>query len=285
MTGSKRGLLSGARVYLSGPMDFVASRASEQKHGWRNRVGEFLRALGVTVFDPWAKPQVRGLHEYGREGAETADVRKQWTFEPGEEGAQARAACSGRFWETLHIDLRMVDTSDFLVAYCPTNIYSVGTPHEIVVARQQRKPVLLVSPPVTFPAYEDLKKHLADDPTGRVLLERLAGELPIKDNPTGAPSLWYMPLVGPDAFFDGFGFAAYAKSLRWEPIPLDEHERSHPPKRPLLPFLEAVSRELPKRWDNRVKEWVRNDDWLLWDLGGDRGVVEGPVDPGRRRDS
>jgi hypothetical protein len=37
------GLLSGARVYLSGPMDFVASREEEKKFGWRARIGEFLR--------------------------------------------------------------------------------------------------------------------------------------------------------------------------------------------------------------------------------------------------
>jgi hypothetical protein len=30
-------LLDGARVYLSGPMDFVASREQEMKHGWRSR--------------------------------------------------------------------------------------------------------------------------------------------------------------------------------------------------------------------------------------------------------
>jgi hypothetical protein len=30
-------LLQGARVYLSGPMDFVASRAAEKHSGWRNR--------------------------------------------------------------------------------------------------------------------------------------------------------------------------------------------------------------------------------------------------------
>jgi hypothetical protein len=29
-------------------MDFVASRADEQKHGWRNRVGDFLARLRVT---------------------------------------------------------------------------------------------------------------------------------------------------------------------------------------------------------------------------------------------
>jgi len=57
----KHGLLQGARVYLSGPMDFVISRAAEKQFGWRNRVGEFLQALGVTVFDPWFKPDVREL--------------------------------------------------------------------------------------------------------------------------------------------------------------------------------------------------------------------------------
>ena len=61
----KDGLLQGARVYLSGPMDFVASRAAEKQFGWRNRVSQFLQFAGVTVFDPWFKPDVRGLHEYG----------------------------------------------------------------------------------------------------------------------------------------------------------------------------------------------------------------------------
>ena len=61
-------LLKGARVYLSGPMDFVASREDEMRFGWRSRVGKFLRDLGAVVFDPWDKPEVRGLYEYGREG-------------------------------------------------------------------------------------------------------------------------------------------------------------------------------------------------------------------------
>ena len=40
------GLLRDARVYLSGPMDFVASRAAEKATGWRTRIGQFLRRLG-----------------------------------------------------------------------------------------------------------------------------------------------------------------------------------------------------------------------------------------------
>ncbi len=264
---SKRRLLDGTRVYLSGPMDFVASRANEAKFGWRNRIGEFLARMGVTVFDPWNKPQVRGLHDYGREGIDTNDVRNAWTFARGARGAKARAKVSGKFWETQHIDLRMVDTSDFIVAYCPTNIYSVGTPHEIIVAREQRKPVLFVSPRVRFDAVDELRRHLVCDKKGLGLLDKLAAEVPIKDNQAGIPSLWYLPLVGGENFFDGFGFAAYRRRFGWPRVPLDDYEAAAPPKNPLLPFLEHVhAGRLPRKWDNRTKKFVRNDDWLLWKL-------------------
>ena len=92
-------LLRGARVYLSGPMDFVASRADEKKSGWRNRVGDFLRYLEATVFDPWFKPAVRGFEEYGLEDLNTIGAREGWTFAPGEDGDVARAprpAAAGR---------------------------------------------------------------------------------------------------------------------------------------------------------------------------------------------
>ena len=160
-------LLRGARVYLSGPMDFVASRAAEKQSGWRNRVSHFLQEMGVTVFDPWFKPDVRGLHEYGREDVKGGErIRERWTYAGGKQGAQARSWCARQFWETLHIDLRMVDTSDFSISYCPTNIYSVGTPHEIIMATLQHKPVLFVSPPIVFPTLHELRAHLAGRPGG-----------------------------------------------------------------------------------------------------------------------
>ncbi|HEX9366506.1 MAG TPA: hypothetical protein VF921_07755 [Vicinamibacterales bacterium] len=270
---SRRRLLDGTRVYLSGPMDFVASRANEAKFGWRTRVGEFLARMGVTVFDPWNKPQVRGLHEYGREGIGTDDIKNAWTFARGATGARARAKVSGTFWETQHIDLRMVDTSDFVIAYCPTNIYSVGTPHEIIVAREQRKPVLFVSPPVRFGALDELRRRLDGDKAALDLLDTLAADVPIKDNPAGIPSLWYLPLVGGENFFDGFGFAAYRRRFGWPRVPLDDHEDEAPPKNPLLPFLDRVQAgRLPRRWDNRTKKFVRNDDWLLWKLPARRSA-------------
>ena len=261
-------LLQGARVYLSGPMDFVASRAAEKQFGWRNRVSQFLQEMGVTVFDPWFKPDVRGLHEYGREDVKSGErIRKRWTYECGRQGAQERSWCAKQFWETLHIDLRMVDTSDFMISYCPTNIYSVGTPHEIIMATMQHKPVLFVSPPIVFPTLHELRAHVKHDPIGSELLRRLEMEVPIKENAGGIPSLWYIPLVGGENFFDGFGFAPYRKKLGWkDDIALDEHERRHKPKRPLLPFLERLNRELPRKWDRKLNRFVPDDDWLLWDF-------------------
>jgi hypothetical protein len=277
----KHNLLDGARVYLSGPMDFVASREEEMKNGWRTRVGAFLRARGCVVFDPWEKPGVRGLHEYGREGADTAKDRANWTFEENRKGAKRRSQLTGKYWETLHIDLRMVDTSDFTIAYCPTNLYSVGTPHEIALCRQQRKPVLFVSPPIEFPALENLRQHLSDrnDETALRLLAKLETQVPIKPNPRGIPSLWYMPLVGGENFFDGFGFDTYRHPFKWpDNGPLDVREQKYKPKRPLLPFLEKLAHGLPKKWDNRRNAYIRNDDWLLWDLHHHDGgaVVEQP---------
>ncbi len=278
MSDANNHLLRGARVYLSGPMDFVASRAAEKAGGWRTRVGQYLRRLGVTVFDPWNKPEVLGMHEYGREGEGTTDARRAWTYARGEAGAAARSEVSGSFWPALHIDLRMVDTSDFVVCYCPTNVYSVGTPHEIVVARQQRKPVLFVSPYVTFDALPKLKAHLAGDPKGSALLEELIAQVPIKENLNASPSLWYMPLVGGERFFDGFGFDAYRSSFGWSDTPLDGNERAHPPQNPLLPFLEQLNERLPCKWDWHTKSFVNDDDWLLWDLRSLEGgaTVEGP---------
>jgi hypothetical protein len=267
-SGRGGGLLRGARVYLSGPMDFVASREDEKTNGWRARIGDVLRDLGCIVFDPWNKPEARGLHGYGQEGVDTDKDREKWTFEDSIDGAKIRAKLTGHYYETLHIDLRMVDTADFLVAHCPTNVYSVGTVHEIALARQQHKPVLFVSPPIEFPTYDKLAEHLANDAVGKKLLKQLENELPIKPNPKGIPSLWYMPLVGGESFFDGFGFneSNYRKKLGWKTTPLDELEQRRPPKRPLLPALEALNQRLPQKWDNRLKKYAPNADWLLWDI-------------------
>jgi hypothetical protein len=162
----------------------------------------------------------------------------------------------------------MVDTSDFVVCYCPTNIYSVGTPHEIILSRQQRKPVLFVSPYVDFPALADLRAHLQrrGDDAGLQKLKTLETQVPIKPNPAAVPSLWYLPLVGGEHFFDGFGFREYRRLFAWPRIALDDHETRNPPRKPLLPFLVKLNQRLPRKWDRSREKFVANDDWLLWQL-------------------
>lgn len=265
---ARHNYLTGARVYLSGPMDFVASRADERRIGWRSRIALFLKSLGAVVFDPWFKPGVRGLHQYGREGTELPPEREAWRFDSGPRAARVRAACSSTFCRTMHLDLRMVDVSDFVIAFCPTNIYSVGTPHEIVVARQQHKPVLMVSPPTSFPTLQELKDHLitAGDSLGHGLVEELERQAALRPNERGVPSLWYMALVGSENFFDGFGFNAYKRRFRWERSPLDDCEHRRAPQRPLLPFLEQLNKKLPKRWCEIRNRFVADEDWLLLDI-------------------
>jgi len=36
-------------------------------------MSQVLQSFGVTVFDPWFKPDVRGLHEYGREDVKSGE--------------------------------------------------------------------------------------------------------------------------------------------------------------------------------------------------------------------
>jgi len=262
----KDNVLSDATVYLSGPMDFVASRAEAKRAGWRNRVGQFLKEFGTTVYDPWNKPDVVGMHHYGKEDEFSTEQRYNWTFEDSSDGDRLRAELCDQFWPTMHIDLRMVDTSDFLISYCPTNIYSVGTVHEIVMARLQCKPVLFVSPPVVLPSLEELEQHLdgKGDSRGKELLKILGTEVPLHPNPKAIPSMWYMALIDAHYFFDGFGFAPYMGQFNWERGELDEREEAFPPKRPLLPYLQNLNHKIPLRYDLEQNKYVENVDWLVF---------------------
>jgi hypothetical protein len=78
--------------------------------------------------------------------------------------------------------------------------------------------------------------------------------------------LWYMALVSTEHFFDGFGFHAYKGEFEWPNIALDDYEAKHPPKKPLLRFLEHLSHDIPRKWDADQERYVPDDDWILWDL-------------------
>jgi hypothetical protein len=191
-------ILEKTRCYLSGPMDFVGSRVIEKYFGWRALLTPILKAFRIRVLDPWNKPAIRGHENYGQEGVLPNKEQYEadfWT------NAETRVRFERDFWETVHIDLRMTDLSDFVIAFVPTNTYSVGTVHEVIVARQQQKPVLMVSPPIRFDLFPEL--NALSDAEKRAL--KAAG---FKENPQGIPSQWYGNIVGGRNMFDGFGWEA-----------------------------------------------------------------------------
>ena len=225
--------------------------ARHGRHGVRS-VGEARRARHARV-----RQGGRGHHQ----PAQGVDLRAG-----SEAGADARAAIAESFWPALHIDLRMVDTSDFIVCYCPTNVYSVGTPHEIILAREQRKPVLFVSPYVEFPALAELTAHLARDAKGKRLLRswrrrcrssrtrtpaRASGTCrssaaSTSSTASGLPSTHGVSL-GQD-FARRPGGAAPAARTR------------------CCPSWPSLNRRLPPKWDRGRRRFAPNDDWILWDL-------------------
>ena len=138
-----------------------------------------------------------------------------------------------------------------------------------MAAKQQRKPVLFVSPTATFPTLKELENELEGHKKASELLEKLKNELPIKENEKGIPSLWYMPLVGTESFFDGFGFndERYRRKFKWATgSKCDDRELSYAARRPLMPYIESIIRgDFPTKWDYSSKKLITNDDWLLMD--------------------
>ncbi len=239
MSDKVQTLLDGSRVYLSGPMDFIGSRVIEKYLGWRSVLTPILQALNVNVLDPWNKPTIRGLdpdNEYGKEGVNRDKSRYEKDFWTNPE---TRALYETEFWETVHIDLRMTDISDFMIAFVPTNIYSVGTVHEILLSKQQKKPTLLVSPPITFDIFPELMKLPEED-------RRKLKYYGIKENPQGLPSQWYGRIVGGHYLFDGFG---------WESISLKSNN-FYPD------LLDAVMEQARNNPETDLDQWTKVKQWL-----------------------
>ncbi len=235
-------ILEKTRCYLSGPMDFVGSRVIEKYLGWRAILTPILRCFSIRVLDPWNKPMIRGHDKYGQEGVLPNKEQYEadfWT------NAATRVRFERDFWETVHIDLRMTDLSDFVIAFVPTNIYSVGTVHEVIVARQQQKPVLLISPPIRFDYFPALAA-LSDEEKGAL---KFAG---FRENPQGIPSQWYGNIVGGRNMFDGFGWEAIdiKSTTFYETLLETVLADAKPPENSGADFA---------RWQ-RVSEWARKTE-------------------------
>ena len=124
--------------YLAGAIDF----APDGGRDWRTEWTKKLIDLGFKpkqIFSPTKKPISNTRFDLDNEAQIMADLREKEDWD----GLSQVVA------EIAHIDLRLVDKSDLILVNFPKGsdgkqVPTYGTIHEIVNARKQRKPVLMV---------------------------------------------------------------------------------------------------------------------------------------------
>jgi len=122
------GYLSGKSVYLAGPIHDV----SDDGKGWRQILTPRLKEFGISVEDPTHK-SIYGVGEVGDDKNLFKKLAKERKFIELKE----------KFWPVIRKDLRMIDKVDFIIALYSPKVKMLGTIHELVIAQNERKPILL----------------------------------------------------------------------------------------------------------------------------------------------
>ena len=125
------GRLTNTRCYLAGPID----NADDDGVAWRVNIANALSKYGVIALDPTNKPTSQC--KYNEIGDEKDLIEKLVALERWDELREMAK-------EIVLVDLRMVEVSDFLVAYVNTDISMCGTWDEIFESLRQRKPTYVV---------------------------------------------------------------------------------------------------------------------------------------------
>lgn len=121
--------LEGARCYLIGPMEFRNGQA------WRERMTTELHELGVKVFDPYNKPFVDIDYSEDDQTREKLNSLRENDLLDELHSLMKKIRAS---------DLRLVDISDFFIAYYNTEVHTCGSIEELVTANRAKKPVMIV---------------------------------------------------------------------------------------------------------------------------------------------
>ena len=126
-----KGKLNQTRCYLAGPIDY----AKDDGVAWRRNFTKFLKRVGAIPLDPTDKPVSQC--KYNEIGDEKIMIEKLVELNRWDELRDMAK-------EIVLVDLRMVEVSDFLVAYVNTDIPMCGTWDEIFESLRQRKPTYVV---------------------------------------------------------------------------------------------------------------------------------------------
>lgn len=123
--------IANQKVYLAGPID----RCPLDGRVWRDAITPSLENLGLEIFDPLNKPC-----DDAPEDTESRAERRQWKSN----GEYARFSTFMR--KVVAIDLRLINTCDFIIALVDLDIHMCGTYEEVIRANDQKKPVLVICP-------------------------------------------------------------------------------------------------------------------------------------------
>ena len=116
--------LDNKKVYLSGPIQYDTSNIN-----WRIEPVKILKEkFKLDVFDPFSDPKQQWLPIL-KEAKEKRDYKTIATIAK----------------DFVRKDLAVVDRSDFIIAYVPAKVPTIGTVHEIINSNNSKKPTLLVS--------------------------------------------------------------------------------------------------------------------------------------------
>jgi nucleoside 2-deoxyribosyltransferase len=121
-----------AKVYLAGPMEKSLDCVS-----WRKEITEKLVSFGMkkeNILDPSNKPKIKGSLSLSDEQKIIKELKEKNDWKELEIFMK----------KIMRADLKMVDQSDFIIANLSEQVLTVGTIHEIIVARNQKKPVFLI---------------------------------------------------------------------------------------------------------------------------------------------
>lgn len=129
--GDEHGFLENRRCYLSGAIE------DDETDGrpWREKFSDDLSVMfGVVPLNPLRKNEYFNSLDYVPEDDPDLLYAKQ----------------DGRYDEyrqkvktIRHMDLRMVDHSDFLIVHIDPDIQSCGTWEELFIANRQQKPIIV----------------------------------------------------------------------------------------------------------------------------------------------
>lgn len=123
-----KGLLTNAYVYLCGPI-----QNAKDCYSWRYAITASLTDLGINVFDPNKDHFVNQPTESYEDRQNMLAQRSKGDFEFVHDYMK----------KVIRRDLRQTDLSTFLIGHIDPDIPTWGTVHELVLAAQQGKAILI----------------------------------------------------------------------------------------------------------------------------------------------